>query len=77
LSELLHEQELGDWRRTHYSKEILPTLNDKQITVMGWVSSTRSHGNIQFVIIRDGLGEYKYLQNVVNVQIRFWISSHV
>lgn len=57
MSELLHEQELGDWRRTHYSKEILPTLNDIQITVMGWVSSTRSHGNIQFVIIRDRLGE--------------------
>jgi len=57
LSELLHEQELGDWRRTHYSKEILPTLDTKQITAMGWVSSTRSHGNIQFVVIRDRLGE--------------------
>jgi aspartyl-tRNA synthetase len=57
LSELLHEQELGDWRRTHYSREILPTLDTMQITVMGWVSSTRSHGNIQFVVIRDRLGE--------------------
>lgn len=57
MSELLQEQELGDWRRTHYSKEILPTLDTKQITVMGWVSSTRSHGNIQFVVIRDRLGE--------------------
>jgi nondiscriminating aspartyl-tRNA synthetase len=57
LSELLHEQELGDWRRTHYSREILPALDTTQITVMGWVSSTRSHGNIQFVVIRDRLGE--------------------
>lgn len=57
LSELLHEQELGDWRRTHYSREILPTLDTVQITVMGWVSSTRSHGNIQFVVLRDRLGE--------------------
>ena len=57
MSELLHEQELGDWRRTHYSREILPTLDTRQITVMGWVSSTRSHGNIQFVVIRDRLGE--------------------
>lgn len=57
MSELLHEEELGDWRRTHYSREILPTLDTKQITVMGWVSSTRSHGNIQFVVVRDRLGE--------------------
>lgn len=57
MSELLHERELGNWRRTHYSKEILPTLDAREITVMGWVSSTRSHGNIQFVVIRDKLGE--------------------
>jgi nondiscriminating aspartyl-tRNA synthetase len=57
LSELLHEQDLGDWRRTHYSREILPSLDTEEITVMGWVSSTRSHGSIQFVVIRDKLGE--------------------
>jgi nondiscriminating aspartyl-tRNA synthetase len=57
LSELLHEQDLGDWRRTHYSREVLPALDTMQITVMGWISSTRSHGNIQFVVIRDRLGE--------------------
>lgn len=57
LSELLHEQELGDWRRTHYSKEIHTSLGTIEITVMGWVSSTRSHGNIQFVVLRDRLGE--------------------
>jgi nondiscriminating aspartyl-tRNA synthetase len=57
LNELLHEQELDDWRRTHYSKEIQPALDSKQVTVMGWVSSIRSHGNIQFVVIRDRLGD--------------------
>lgn len=57
MSELLHEQELGDWRRTYYSREILPALDNEEITVMGWVSSTRSHGNLQFVVIRDKLGE--------------------
>lgn len=57
MSELLHEQELGDWRRTHYSKEIQPTLESKQVIIMGWVSSIRSHGNIQFVVIRDRLGD--------------------
>lgn len=57
MNELLHEQELDDWRRTHYSKEIQPALDSKQVTVMGWVSSIRSHGNIQFVVIRDRLGD--------------------
>jgi nondiscriminating aspartyl-tRNA synthetase len=57
LSELLHEQELGNWRRTHYSKEIQPSLENKEVIIMGWVSSIRSHGNIQFLVIRDRQGD--------------------
>jgi nondiscriminating aspartyl-tRNA synthetase len=57
LSELLHEQELGNWRRTHYSKELQPSLENKEVIIMGWVSSIRSHGNIQFLVIRDRLGD--------------------
>ena len=28
----------------------------KSVTVLGWVESTRSHGKVGFVILRDGTG---------------------
>jgi aspartyl-tRNA synthetase len=57
LGELLEEQDLGHWRRTHYSSEISPSIGDNEIVVMGWVESVRDHGNIQFIILRDMHGE--------------------
>ncbi|MFQ5940805.1 MAG: aspartate--tRNA(Asn) ligase [Nitrososphaerales archaeon] len=54
---MLSEEELGDWRRTHYSSQIKPDLNDKNVLVMGWVSSIRDHGNIVFVMLTDKDGE--------------------
>ena len=51
------ESELGDWRRTHYSSELGPDLDKSDVTVMGWISSIRSHGNISFVTIIDKMGE--------------------
>ena len=43
---VLSEEDLEDWRRTHYSSQIKPDLNDDNVIVMGWVSSIRDHGNI-------------------------------
>ena len=51
------ETELGDWRRTHYSSEIDHDLDKSDVTVMGWISSVRGHGNISFVTIIDKMGE--------------------
>ncbi len=51
------ETELGEWRRTHYSNELNSSLADSDVTVMGWVSSIRGHGNISFVTIIDKVGE--------------------
>ncbi len=51
------ETELGNLRRTHYSKDLSSSKEGTEVTVMGWVLSVRSHGNISFVIIRDKLGE--------------------
>ena len=48
---------MGQWRRTHYSSEVGPSMADKEVVVMGWVSSVRDHGNIQFIIIKDMQGE--------------------
>ena len=59
MGDLLQEEDLGDWRRTHYSSEISPSVADEgtNVVVMGWVSSVRDHGNIQFIIVKDPYGE--------------------
>ncbi|MGI0036977.1 MAG: OB-fold nucleic acid binding domain-containing protein, partial [Nitrososphaera sp.] len=56
---MLQEEDLGDWRRTHYSSEINPSVASEgtEVLVMGWVSSVRDHGNIQFIIVKDPHGE--------------------
>ena len=57
MGELLHEEDLRQWRRTHYSTEIAHSRGDAEVVVMGWVASVRDHGNIQFIILRDIYGE--------------------
>ncbi len=57
MGELLQEEDLRHWRRTHYSTEISFSIGDTEVIIMGWVASVRDHGNIQFIILRDTLGE--------------------
>jgi aspartyl-tRNA synthetase len=57
LGELLQEEDLRHWRRTHYSTEIAFSIGDAEVVIMGWVASVRDHGNIQFIILRDMRGE--------------------
>ncbi len=45
------------WRRTIYSNKIDPSLEGKEVIVMGWVSSVRDHGNLVFMMITDKSGE--------------------
>lgn len=49
--------ELGDWRRTVYSNQLDPSMDGKQVTVMGWISSVRDHGNLVFVLLNDKEGQ--------------------
>jgi len=51
------ETELGEWRRTHYSNNLDPSLAGTDVIIMGWVSSVRGHGNISFLTIIDRMGE--------------------
>ena len=51
------DTELGDLRRTHYSKELDPSKDGSDVTVMGWVLSVRGHGNISFLSLRDKYGD--------------------
>ena len=48
--------QLGDLRRTHYSREIKPELDGKEIVVFGWVQEIRDLGGIRFVILQEREG---------------------
>jgi aspartyl-tRNA synthetase len=54
---VLQEEDIGKMRRTHYSSEINSNLHDNEAIIMGWVSSIRDHGNMQFVTITDRYGD--------------------
>jgi aspartyl-tRNA synthetase len=47
---------LGKWRRTHYSTEIVPELDGKEVIVFGWVREIRDLGGILFLILHDREG---------------------
>jgi aspartyl-tRNA synthetase len=49
--------ELGDWRRTTYSDQLEPSMDGKDVTVMGWISSVRDHGNLVFILLNDKQGQ--------------------
>jgi nondiscriminating aspartyl-tRNA synthetase len=49
-------ENLGDWQRTHYSNEINPELDGKEVIVMGWVRELRDLGKIKFVKLADKEG---------------------
>jgi len=48
--------QLGAWRRTHYSTEVRPELDGKEVIVLGWVLDVRDLGGIRFVILQDREG---------------------
>ncbi len=51
------EEDLGTWRRTHYSNTLDPSLDGQEVILMGWISSIRDHGNILFIMLADKDGE--------------------
>jgi aspartyl-tRNA synthetase len=48
--------QLGEWRRTHYSSEIKSELDGKEILLLGWVKDIRDLGAIRFVVLQDREG---------------------
>jgi len=49
--------QLGEWRRTHYSVEVTPELSGKEVIVFGWVLDIRDLGGIRFIILQDREGD--------------------
>ena len=54
--ETMELDQLSDWRRTHYSSVITPDLDQKQVTVFGWVEDIRDLGGLTFLSLRDRKG---------------------
>lgn len=44
---------IGDWARTHYSCQVTPELDGKEVTIYGWVQEVRDLGGIRFIIMQD------------------------
>lgn len=49
--------ELAGWRRTHFAREVTPSLDGQGVTVFGWVGSVRRQGGITFLLLYDRTGE--------------------
>jgi len=52
----LEVDQLRDWRRTHYSDNIKPELDGREVIVLGWVRDIRDLGGIRFVVLQDREG---------------------
>lgn len=49
-------ESLGDWQRTHYSKEVTPEMDNQEVIVMGWVRELRDIGKLKFIKLADREG---------------------
>jgi aspartyl-tRNA synthetase len=47
---------IGDWTRTHYTSQVTPELDSKEVTLFGWVQDVRDLGGIRFIILQDREG---------------------
>jgi len=48
---------LGNWRKTHYTKDVTPELADNEIILGGWVRNFRDLGGLKFISLQDKYGE--------------------
>ena len=43
-------------RRTHYSAQLIPEMEGRRVTIMGWVQQVRRLSKLSFLIVRDREG---------------------
>lgn len=63
--------ELEDWRRSHYSKDVSPSLDGARVTLFGWIEDVRKLGGLAFYTLRDreGLIQITVHKNRVSKQL--------
>jgi aspartyl-tRNA synthetase len=49
--------ELGDWRKTHFTKDVTPDLVGDEVILGGWVRNFRDLGGMKFLSLQDKYGE--------------------
>ena len=49
-------ENLGEWQRTHYSKDITPEMDGQEVIVMGWCRELRDIGKLKFIKLADREG---------------------
>jgi nondiscriminating aspartyl-tRNA synthetase len=49
--------DMEDWRKTHYTKEVTPDLVDQEVILGGWVRNYRDLGGLKFINLQDKYGE--------------------
>lgn len=47
---------IGDWQRTHFSKDITPEMDKREVIVMGWCREIRDIGKLKFIKLADKRG---------------------
>ncbi|HUK85545.1 MAG TPA: amino acid--tRNA ligase-related protein, partial [Candidatus Acidoferrum sp.] len=47
---------IGEWCRTHYTSNVTPEIDSKEVILFGWVQEIRDLGGIRFIILQDREG---------------------
>ena len=53
MSDTIHIDSLGDWKRTHDCGSLRATDDGREAVLMGWVNGRRDLGNLIFIDLRD------------------------
>jgi aspartyl-tRNA synthetase len=49
--------EMGDWRKTHFTKDVTEDMIDTEVIIGGWVRNYRDLGGLKFINLQDIYGE--------------------
>nr|MDO8114798.1 OB-fold nucleic acid binding domain-containing protein [Candidatus Sigynarchaeota archaeon] len=49
-------ENMGEWRKTHFTSEITPKDDGKEVVIGGWVIKNKPLGGLKFFILQDREG---------------------